>query len=342
MKNYTEFKKDFDKKFSILTKSKIRKNCRHSKDLLVNDSISYIQKISEGGKRLRPYLAYLSFKSFNKKNEDIFPLLAAIEYLHIFCLIHDDIMDKSEKRHSVETINNYFGKKNNDGHFGISIAILLGDLVFLWSQECIQDLDKKILLRDTIINEFHKMIDTVIYGQSLDIYLTKRKTVDVKLVNKKMELKSSSYTFYYPMILGVLSAGKNLNKNKNLSDLANSLGAGFQLKDDLLDIDIKSNSDKSLFLDTETSQHTILSWYLTSKSQKKFKNKFNTYFGKNKIEKKNYSELYNLFLESGAIDYCEDTIERHFTKAKSSLKKLGLENQMDWEDLIQMIQNRKK
>ena len=77
--------------------------------------------IDAGGKRLRPYLVLKSCKLVGGKEEDAIPTAAALELLHTFTLLHDDIMDKDEKRRGVPTVHK---------QWGVPIAIVAGDLLF--------------------------------------------------------------------------------------------------------------------------------------------------------------------------------------------------------------------
>jgi len=77
--------------------------------------------ITSGGKRLRPYMVLKSCEILAGKTKDALPAAAAVEMVHNFTLVHDDIMDNDEMRHGVSTVH----KK-----FGMSVAILAGDVLF--------------------------------------------------------------------------------------------------------------------------------------------------------------------------------------------------------------------
>lgn len=341
MKDYNKFLREFNKKFAVFIRNKIKNSSSYSRFLPVNETYKYIEEISENGKRLRPYLAHLSFKP-TKKTEGSFQLLFAIELLHIFCLIHDDIIDKSGKRHGIPTANKKFAEIYKDEHFGNSIALLLGDIVFLWCVETINQLPPNTKNRQIIIDNFYLNIDMVIYGQSLDVMLVKIKKIDKNMVDKKMNLKTSNYSFYYPMLLGFLLGGRDYRKNKNLKAVAYNLGAGFQIKDDLLDCDIDNQKNKSSFLDIESGQHTLMSWYITSIASKNHKYEFEKIFNKGKIQKKDYNKVRRLLNISGATKYCEDAAKKHFALARKHLNLLQIEDKFLWLELISHIETRTK
>ena len=121
---------------------------------LLKEPICYI--LNGGGKRLRPILCLLSFESLNKKkiNNEVVSVAIAVELLHIFTLIHDDIMDSDTMRHGKETIHH---------KWNIPIGILSGDAVLALAL-------KKINYSSNNIKEnFNKALLKVCEGQALDI-----------------------------------------------------------------------------------------------------------------------------------------------------------------------------
>ncbi|PIU07778.1 MAG: polyprenyl synthetase family protein, partial [Candidatus Moranbacteria bacterium CG08_land_8_20_14_0_20_34_16] len=88
------------------------------------------------GKRIRPALVYYGFLAMGGKDgKEIVEVSAGMELIHTFLLIHDDIIDKDEKRHNVPTVHEVYKKigeengffKDNE-HFGNSMAIIVGDM----------------------------------------------------------------------------------------------------------------------------------------------------------------------------------------------------------------------
>ena len=77
--------------------------------------------IDAGGKRLRPFLVLKSCELVGGRREEALPVASAIEFIHNFTLIHDDIMDRDEKRRGVPTVHSLWG---------IPIALVAGDMLF--------------------------------------------------------------------------------------------------------------------------------------------------------------------------------------------------------------------
>ena len=77
--------------------------------------------IISGGKRLRPFMVTKSCEMFGGNSKRAMPAAAAVEMIHNFSLVHDDIMDNDDMRHNVPTVHKYYG---------IPLAILAGDILF--------------------------------------------------------------------------------------------------------------------------------------------------------------------------------------------------------------------
>ena len=106
----------------------------------VEAQLLHIKTLAIGGKRFRPYAIYAAYQA-QGGTDDIFDVLCAIELLHVFALVHDDIMDNAHTRHGVDTSHVfgaqlYTAKNDTDAvHRGLSQGILIGDLIFAWSME---------------------------------------------------------------------------------------------------------------------------------------------------------------------------------------------------------------
>lgn len=191
------------------------------KELVAIDSsikplVSHARKIAKKGKRIRAFLADLSFMGFGGKDEKlVLQAGISLELLHLFALIHDDIIDKDEERRGIMTVH----KK-----FGLDSGILAGDLILTLADEAFP-FSKKAL------NCYHQLKKEVIVGQYLDV-LSEQKEESIL---KTMELKTARYTVFRPLQIGALLAGAGQSAIEELKKYALLTGIAFQLGDDLLD-----------------------------------------------------------------------------------------------------------
>jgi len=255
MPDLTEFKNIFDPILKQYLDRKIETFSKNVTDPFLLDLVSYPQKLIEsGGKRIRPFIAYLMYKaSGGKETKKALELFVALELFHNFALIHDDIMDRDSVRHGVPTIHEYVkeklkkeGRSGDLNHIANSQAILLGDLILTWAFSVFDEVefDEEKLKNAKIFID--KMTDDVILGQIIDMDIPSRNNAPKELIDKKDRLKTASYTFIRPLQIGASLVGIDENTEKFCEDLGLNLGLAFQLQDDLLDSE-----------NTQTKQKTI-------------------------------------------------------------------------------------
>jgi geranylgeranyl diphosphate synthase type II len=183
---------------------------------------SYI--LNGGGKRLRPFLVLVSTKAIGGNFNQAFNAAVAVELLHNFTLVHDDIMDNSNKRRGRLTLHN---------KYDISTAILAGDGLLALAYE--------ILMKDCkenanqIISAFTEGVKQVCEGQSLDKEFELRKFVSIDEY-KVMIYKKTAALAETCCKIGALIAGASARELKIASNYGRNIGIAFQIQDDLLDV----------------------------------------------------------------------------------------------------------
>ena len=319
----SEFRKRFEPYFIKKLAKLINRAKKISSSKEFNDVISHIEKLAQNGKRVRPYLINLSFQH-RKLNKEIINQMIGVELLHLFALIHDDIMDGAKLRHGVKTINTIH--KNSE--LSKSYAMLAGDMVFNWSYECFIENNSST----TSIKLFQSLIEEVIVGQAIDATLPHKKTLNEIEIREKNLLKTARYTFRRPLEIGFALGGKSINKN--YSRLGENLGIIYQIDDDLLDIfGDEKKLNKKTFQDIESKQATLISFYLRENRA------FKKYFGKS-LDSKEREHLKEIIKESGALEKIELERKIIITKTEKLISKL--ENREIWLQLMHRITNREK
>jgi len=197
--------------------------------------LGHISPLSAGGKRLRPYLGQLAYATASG-NETFQPRLVGLELFHLFCLVQDDVMDRSPLRHGVETIEPWLLKryaatdhKGDREHDAASQAILVGDLLFSWAVEA-------LALPLELQREFTDMSQEVILGQMLDVQLAGQPSVSPEEIERKTYLKTARYSFIQPLRIGFRLGGGSGAHLAFAEEFGRLLGLAFQIQDDLLDL----------------------------------------------------------------------------------------------------------
>lgn len=298
----------------------------------IQDILSHLTVVSQGGKRIRPFLVWSVYQHYlpEAKESELLPLLKALELFHVFCLIHDDVMDEATVRHGVETIQTFAEKKYYARSNGLSSkriaenqAILAGDILFNAVFTLLHEFKNGTHPhRESIHAVFSTLIDEVCIGQMIDVHLTSQATASVAEIEQKNRLKTAYYTFARPLHMGVLAAGKPELVPFVLA-FGEQLGLLFQLQDDVLDImgDTK-DTKKPTFQDVTQNQHTLLSAYIREHDGDA-KDLLEDLTGKT-LTPADQAELKSAFIASGAVTHAEGLISVYEMTAHALLKEHDL------------------
>lgn len=351
MYSLKEFKEKFDPLLQNYLSFKVDQFTRNTKNPFVSEIASYCKDlVSHGGKRIRPYLAYVMYVAQGGKDtENILKALLSLEIFHIFALVHDDIMDQGEIRHGIKTLHKLTEEKLKDlkregdiKRMGESQAILVGDFLFSWSTEIFStNKDFPIKNLEKAKEYFYKMIDEVILGQMLDVDITSRENPSKELIDEKTRLKTSRYSFVRPMEIGAALATSDDLENF-CEEFGTNLGITFQLQDDMLDIiGDPELLNKNILSDVSEGQHTFFTNYILENSSMEQKEKLKEFLG-GYINQDNYKSVQELFYLSGAIDAGKKIIAEDLKKSENLINKstLNFESKKAFLEIIELIRKR--
>lgn len=189
--------------------------------------------IATGGKRLRPFIVIKSCEMFGGSAKTAMPAAAAVELVHNFSLVHDDIMDNDNMRHNVPTVHT---------SYGIPLAILAGDVLFSKAFQLLSVRGRKEGITERSLSEMVSRLSTacirVCEGQAIDMQMASE-TNKVFSEDDYIDMieKKTAALFKLSCSLGVLSSNNLNNKDlENLSIFGKNIGIAFQLIDDLIGI----------------------------------------------------------------------------------------------------------
>jgi geranylgeranyl diphosphate synthase type I len=189
-----------------------------------------------GGKRLRPAFCHWAYVGAGGDDEPLVTDIgAALELLHGFALIHDDVMDGSDRRRGRATAHRTYedrhvaaGWRGESRRFGEGVAILIGDLAFVYADALLAPVDG---VARAVWDELRIELNI---GQYLDMLGTARGSAALDSARRIATFKSGKYTVERPLHLGAALAGRLDDLRQPLSDYGLPLGEAFQLRDDLL------------------------------------------------------------------------------------------------------------
>jgi geranylgeranyl diphosphate synthase type I len=202
-----------------------------------------------GGKRFRAAFCWWGFHAVRDgelgpaDREALLRACAALELLHASALVHDDVMDASDTRRgqpsthkAFEALHEKHGWSGAPEPYGAAAAILLGDLLLVWSDELMRTCG----LPDAQVHEalgwFDRTRSEVIAGQFLDVSVQARGSADVDQAMRVLRYKSAKYSIERPLNVGAALAGGTAATIEALSGFGLPLGEAFQLRDDQLGV----------------------------------------------------------------------------------------------------------
>lgn len=310
--------------------SKLRNLLNGREPVTLYKPASYI--LESSGKRLRPLLLLFSAMACGGKFKQVYNAALAVEMLHNFTLVHDDIMDKAELRRGRETLH----KK-----FNLNTAILAGDSLLSIAYEN--------LLKDCNINakkalaSFTNGLIEVCEGQSLDTdFETREKVIIDEYIS--MITKKTAAMLKMCCELGALLVDANSSDLKILSAYGLNLGIAFQIQDDLLDITgDEEKFGKRVGGDLIEGKKTFLFIKALEKSTG-LNNKILLRMIKNKgIKTSEVVRYKKIYEELGVIDDAKNVIKFYTNTALRSVNRISNKNSIGifhWlaDSLIKRIQ----
>ena len=195
---------------------------------LIYDAASY--SLNVGGKRIRPILFMLVYFMYKGEDKEVIDMAAAIEMIHTYSLIHDDLpcMDNDDLRR---------GKSTNHKVYGENIAVLAGDALLNEAMILLMDFsikhgkDALVAAREIA---YAAGADGMIGGQVVDI-INEGKRISKEELNY-MHLKKTGELIRSSIVAGAILAEADKSEIDLLNKFGMNLGLAFQIKDDILDV----------------------------------------------------------------------------------------------------------
>ncbi len=199
---------------------------------VIFDSMRY--SVENGGKRVRPLLTLLFCDACGGDVKKALPVAEAVEYIHTYSLIHDDLpcMDNDDFRR---------GKPSNHKVYGEAFALLAGDGLLTAAFERISDLHKAGLYSaDVAVNAVYTLSHLagsrgMIGGQVIDLINEDNADADIDSLMLMDNLKTGAL-IEAACVMGCIVAEADEAKKKAAAEFAKKIGLAFQIKDDILDV----------------------------------------------------------------------------------------------------------
>lgn len=224
--------------------------------------------VTRRGKRIRPMLMLGSYRVFGGDrtfdNNSMLRAALSLELLHSFILIHDDVIDQSERRRRLPTfhklVEERLGKIDGAARIGSNVAVVVGDIIFAMAVDTLRSTDFSPAIRDAALAHFLRYISDTGAGEVYDILLGTRDIARVEEADimRMYTLKTTRYTFEAPLVLGALLAGLNEDQLRELAELIEPVGLAFQIQNDLIEYQQFKGVDRLRQTDILEGKKTLL------------------------------------------------------------------------------------
>jgi len=293
--------------------------------------------IKAGGKRLRPIIVLAVAETLGADPEKALPFAAAVEIVHNFTLIHDDIIDEDEMRRGVPTVHKLWGQ---------AIAITAGDLLYAKAFEALSRAVEVGISANRVVKALDylaRACSTIAEGQAMDILFEDREdvSIDEYLI---MVYKKTGALFEASAVLGGLVVTDDEPTLNALETFGRNLGIAFQIKDDILGLVGKEEViGKPVYSDIREGKKTILVVYALQRLDPEKRERLLSILGNKTATREELEEAANLIISTGALDFANRLAREYAEKARVALHKLPeKETRRVLEDLIDYVLVREK
>lgn len=280
-----------------------------------------------GGKRIRPYLAVLTYMLKKDNIEEVLPPAAAVELIHNYTLVHDDIMDNDDERRGKPTVHIVYGEP---------IAILSGDLLYAKAFETLSSIEDPKKAYE-VLKVLSKACVEVCEGQAMDMEFENRfPTMDEYF---EMIAKKTGALIVAPVEIGAIMSECNEEERKSLYEYAKRIGMVFQVQDDVLDlIGDQKKIGKPVGSDIREGKKTLMIIHAMETLPEDKKERLMNILGNSNATDEEISEAIELLGDS--IEYAKELMKNAVDEAKDYLKIFDTEKRKRLEDIADFIVDR--
>ncbi len=325
---------EFMSKHKRLVESSLRDFFNEKKNEMTHEltrrAVDIIEEYTlRGGKRIRAILMILGYRMFGGMSDEIIDAASALELVQSYFLIHDDIMDESDKRRGKATVHKIYenehltyGFPGNPARFGENMGIVTGDLANIYAFEIFSRTNFPSNNKENARKELERIMEYTGYGQLIDVYssmLSNFSENDLLLLH---EYKTANYTIYGPLALGAILAGEETHK---LRDFAIPIGIAFQLQDDILGLfGDEKKIGKPVTSDLAEGKKTLLIIKALENAKNDEREIIMNALGNPTVTIEQLKKIRNIVKNTGSLDYSINLAAELVEQGKSRLQSIDV------------------
>ena len=305
---------DFDatlERYAKLADAAVDRYLREGEQKTLKEAMRWIPMA--GGKRLRPVLTQMVGEAISgaRGAKAALPLGIALEFIHNFTLIHDDIMDRSPMRRNMVTVHVKWDE---------ATAINAGDALFARGFEVLLDTPGSPALKAELVAEVARMVRRIAEGQQWDMEFEKAEKVTraqyLKMIERKTALMFSTGSYG-----AARAGGAPVKLARQLEEYGRAMGIAFQIQDDLLDLFAdQAKLGKPIGKDLKNGKRTIIAIDALESLEGEKLARFKAIFGRQGASDAEIQEAVALLEECGALARARKLADSYSAKARAHLK----------------------
>lgn len=258
-------------------------------------------------------MAMISCEAVSGDVVKVIPLAISLELVHNFTLVHDDIMDKSKLRRNLPTVHVKYGEPT---------AINAGDLLFTKAFESMHNITGDCSIFKNVEFGLIDCVREICEGQELDMEFEGKNIVSEEEYLEMIRKKTAVF-FQYSAEAGAILGGGTREEIIALNQYGLSLGLGFQIWDDYLDLSSNEQTlGKDIGNDIRNGKKTLIAVHCLNNATGDDKKLLQKIFGNGKATEQEIKEVFELFKKVGSIEYAKKTALKYCDEAKKSISVL--------------------
>lgn len=305
---------------------------------------AFVQILNRGGKRIRGALLMAAYELAGGTDQAAVVMAArAVEMMHAYILMIDDIQDKSEVRRGGPSAHILLKKQHeaeslsgDAAHYGISLALNGALIGAHQAQTVLCRLPVTSEVRLEMLEVMNTTMTITAHGQTNDIYNEVLPRVSQREIVNVLNWKTAQYTFVSPLKMGVILAGGNLEKYQAVFSYGEAAGFAFQITDDIIGVfGDQKQTGKSAMDDVKEGKRTLLSVYAIEHADEVGARFLEQQLGNENIDQEEFEQVKEIIRNSGALAYAENKADDYIQQARQSLAEL---QEADHKEVISFLE----
>ncbi len=293
-----------------------------------------------GGKSLRPAVLLLSCGAVGGDEKVAIPAAAGVEVYHTWTLVHDDIIDRDDRRRGAPTVHVEFAERGakefgfegaEAEHYGHVIGILAGDVQQSWSYMLFHELYKKYHVNPALVLNLVGELAThvqlmLVEGETLDVQYAKREVVALSenLVVEMLRKKTGvlyEFAGRAGATIGLNDAEGESPLIHNIAEFCSRCGTAFQLQDDILGvIGQTAQTGKPVGADIREGKKTLIVYHALLNATDAQKHELLSTIGNLNVTAEQVNDTIKLLRDLGGIDYTQSVADSMVSEAITHLQ----------------------